>query len=337
MRRKLKVLLLFDSPYETPRGYDFKEEFKHPDWKTEMDVYKALLDNGYDVVLLGISGNILLLLEETKESKPDIVFNMAEVFKDKSRLEKNIAWFLEMLEVPYTGASPSNFLVCSNKALSKKILSYHKIKIPHFYTFYREHKVWLPKKLKTPLIVKPLDEEASRGISQASIVDTEDALVERVRFIHEKMSSDAIVEEYIDGRELYVSLIGRKRISVFPPIEMKFGDMPDDEPKIATYRAKWDKEYRRKWGIRNEFTGRLSDSMIDEVSDVCKRAYKALDIECYARFDVRVDPSNQVYVLEANANPCIAKDEDFGQSAEKGGLSYPRLINKIIRLGFGRK
>lgn len=334
--KKLKILLLFDSPYLVARGYDFKKEFKDLDWSTENSVYEALLACGHEVILLGLYNDISILLDEITQSKPDIIFNLAEVFNQKSELDKNVVAVLEMLEVAHTGASHANLLICGNKALSKKILSFHRIKVPHFYTFYRGYRVWLPKRLRLPLIVKPLREEASRGIAQASVVDSEETLNERVRFIHESMKCDAIVEEYIDGREFYVSVIGNKRIKVLPLREMKFGDLGEDEPRIATYRAKWDHNYREKKGIKNVFAGRLPNGLVKTIEEICKRAYKALDLRCYARFDIRVTSNSKIYILEANANPCLDQYDEIGQSAEKSGIPYNKLIQKIISLGFSR-
>ena len=196
--RKLKVLLLFDSPSAKPRGYDFKEEFKEADWATEDEIHRTLKKSGHDVRLLGLYNDIHPLLDEIKERRPDVVFNLAEVFDQKSHLDKNVVSLLELLELPYTGATPASLLICNDKALSKKILRFHRIRVPRFYTFYKQHKIWLPKKLRTPLIVKPLLEEASRGIAQASIVDNEEALIERVKFIHQSLDMHAIAEEYID-------------------------------------------------------------------------------------------------------------------------------------------
>ena len=190
MSRKRKVLLLFNSPYAKPRGYDYKEEFADPDnMYTENDVYKALLANGYEVSILGIYDSVIPLIEEINENRPDVIFNLVEVFSDKAHYEKNIAAFLEMLGIPYTGASSDNIFICNNKGLHKQIFRFHRIKIPRFYIFYRNRKVWLPKRLRLPLIVKPLCEEASRGISQASVVDKEEAFIERVKFIHENMKN----------------------------------------------------------------------------------------------------------------------------------------------------
>jgi len=334
--KKLKVLLLFDSPYSTPRGYNFAKEFKDFDWGAESDIYNALVANGHHVSLLGLFNDINILLEEVRENKPDVIFNAAEVFDQKSYLDKNVAGVLEMLGIPYTGASATSLLVCGNKALSKKILSFHKIKVPHFYTFYKNYKIWLPKRVKLPLIVKPLHEEASRGISQASVVDSEEAMAERVKFIHESIKDDAIVEEYIDGREFYVGVLGNKRVRVLPLREMKFGDFGEDEPRIATYKAKWDYKYRQKWGIKNEFAGRLPNGLADKVEDICKRAYKVLNIQCYARFDIRVTSDSKIYIIEANANPCLDEYDEIGQSAVKAGIPYNKLIQKIVNLGLER-
>ena len=334
--KKLKVLLLFDSPYFTPRDYDFTKEFKDFDWGTESDIYNALIADGHKVSLLGLFNDISILLEEVRENKPDIIFNAAEVFDQKSHLDKNVVGVLEMLGIPYTGASATSLLICGNKALNKEILSFHKIKVPNFYTFYRNHRVWLPKRINLPLIVKPLHEEASRGISQASVVDSEEAMVDRIKFIHESIKDDAIAEEYIGGREFYVSVLGDQRVSVFPLREMKFGDFGEDEPRIATYKAKWDSKYRQKWGIKNEFAGRLANGLAGKVEEVCKRAYKVLNMQCYARLDIRVTSDAKIYIIEANANPCLGEDDELAQSAAKGGIPYNKLIQKIINLGLER-
>ena len=338
MKKRLKVLLVFDTPVPKPRNYTYIDEFQDIDWNTESHVYNALIDIGHEVRMLGICKDINILLEEIKENKPDLIFNLNEVFNNKSSFDKNFVGFLEMLDIPFTGASSKTLFLCNDKAIHKKILRFHRIRVPRFHTFYRDHRVWLPKKLKLPLVVKPLTDEGSRGISLASIVDNTQALIERVRFIHQKMNMAAIAEEYIDGRELYVSVIGNKRITVLPHREMKFGTVADgDEPRIATYKAKWDKEYRSKWGIKNVFAGKLANGVEEKIDETCKRAYRALNIRCYARFDIRVTSTGRVYILEANANPCLAKDDEIAQSAEKFGISFNKLIEKIIALAFKRK
>jgi len=337
-RKRLKVLLLFHVPYPTERGYDFKEEFADPEnMYTERDVANALKANGYEVRLLGLCNEITPLLEEIKAFKPDVIFNMAEVYDNKTHLDKNVAGLLEMIGIPYTGARADALFICNNKALSKKVLRFHRLRVARFQPFYRGHKIWRPKTIKLPAIVKPLSEEASRGISQASVVDSDEAFIERIRFIHESMATEAIAEEYIEGRELYVSVIGNKRLTVLPPREMNFGELPEDEPRIATYKAKWDDAYRERWGIRSSFASRLSDEVRQKIQDSCKRAYRALNIRSYIRFDIRVTPEGRVYIIEANANPCIARIDEFAQAAEKIGISYNQLIRKIVQMAVSEK
>ena len=333
MSKKLKVLELFHASYPTLRGYDFKEEFADENnMYTERDVYEALLANGYEVRRLGVFNDIAPLLDEVKEFKPDVVFNLVEVYNDKTYLEKNIAALLELLDIPYTGASADALLICNNKALSKKILRFHRLKVARFHTFYRGQKVWRPQTVKLPAVIKPLCEEASRGISQASVVDNDEAFAQRIKFIHENMNMDAIAEEYIEGRELYVSVIGNKKLKVLPPRELKFGELPDDEPRIATYKAKWDDKYRKRWGIKSVAVGKLADGVAEDLVETCKRAYRALNMNSYVRFDIRVTADHKIYFIEPNANPCIAKIDEMAQAAEKEGIDYDHLIRRIVNM-----
>jgi D-alanine-D-alanine ligase len=164
-------------------------------------------------------------------------------------------------------------------------------------------------------------------------VENDDQFKERVQFIHEKIDHDVIAEEYIEGRELYVSAMGNHRLQVFPIRELLFKEVPSDEPKIATYRAKWDEEYRKRWGLQNQFAEGLDPALALDIQERCKRIYHLLTIDGYARLDLRVTANNEVYFIEANPNPILAEDEDFAQSAMKTGLTYPRLIERILRLG----
>jgi D-alanine-D-alanine ligase len=338
MKKRLRVLQIFDMPYAVGRDHDYTAEFADPDFGyVENDVHRALLENDYEVRLLGLYDDVRPLLDEVKEFKPDVIFNMVETFHQITHWDKNIAALVEIMGVPYTGAGSATLSLCNDKGLCRKILRFHRVRGPRFHIFYRNHKVWLPKTLKLPCIVKPLTEEASRGISQASIVDDEKSFVERVAMIHERMKLDAIVEEYIDGRELYVSVIGDARLRVLPPREINFGQLPEDEPRIATYKAKWDEAYRKRWGIKDGFADKLDEVLQQRIVDVCKRAYRALNICTYARFDLRLTPAGQVYVIEANANPCIARDDELANSAKKVGIAYPALIRMVVNQAFRRK
>lgn len=339
MATPLRVLMAFDIPYAVDRNYDYAQEFADPDGNyTENDVYRALLDNGYDVRRLGLYNDVRPLLEEVAEFKPDVIFNLVETFNGVTQWDKNIAALFELLGVPYTGASSATLHLCNDKGLCKKILRYHRVRVPRFHAFYRNHKIWLPKTIRLPCIVKPLTEEASRGIALASVVNDEKSFIERVQMIHERMKQDAIAEEYIEGRELYVSIIGDHRLRQLPTREMSFGRLPEDEPRIATYKAKWDDAYRERWGITdNTFADDLGPELEKRIHDVCKRAYRALNIRSYARFDLRVTAAGQVYVIEPNVNPCIARNDEFAQSAEKVGIDYPSLIRRIVRQALRHK
>ena len=329
---KLRVLLVFDIPYAVERGHDYAEEFADRDnWAAEGDVHRALLENGHEVRPLGLHADVRALLDEVREFKPDLIFNLLETFNQRTHWDKNIAALIELLKVPYTGAGSAALFLCNDKSLCRKVLRFHRVRGPRFHTFYRGHRIWHPKTLTLPCVVKPLAEEASRGISNASIVDDEKSFVERVKMIHDSMKMDAIAEEYVEGRELYVSIIGDRRLRVLPPREMTFGQMAEDEPRIATYKAKWDEAYRKRWGIKNAFANKLEPAVLERINEVCKRAYRALNIRSYARFDLRVTPAGQVYVIEPNVNPNIARDDEVAQSANRIGIDYPALIRMIVR------
>jgi D-alanine-D-alanine ligase len=235
--------------------------------------------------------------------------------------------------VPFTGCGSTGLTLCKQKGISKKILGYHRIHVPAFSVTPRGKRFARPKRLQFPIVVKPLKEEASYGISQASFVETDEQFKERVQFIHEKYDNDAIAEEYIPGRELYVSLLGNHRLEMFPVRELLFKEVPPDEPKIATYKAKWDEEYRKRWGLQNRFAEGLDPAVARDIEQTCKRIYRLLTIDGYARIDLRLTPNNEIYFIEANPNPILAADEDFAQSALKAGLAYPQLIARVIRTG----
>lgn len=330
---KKNVLMLFDYNFTRPRDFDFTSEFKDENCRVYSDVNKALCKMGHNVRCLAVHNDIKIILEEIEENRPDVVFNLADIFNNDAHLDKNIAWVLEMLNLKYTGGTPANLMICNNKALSKKILSYHRIRVPHFQTYLRGHKVYRSKrKLKAPLIIKPLCEEASRGISMASVVDNDDSFVERIKFIHDSMNLDAIAEEYIDGREFYVSILGNRNLKVLPLREMIFGEKSEDEPRVATYKAKWNDDYRKKWGIKNVFAGRISNELEKKIADTCKRAYKALNLKGYARMDIRVTNDNEVYIIEGNVNPSLDREDEFALSCNKASISYQDMVQKILKL-----
>ena len=333
MKRKLKVLVLFDGIGPTTIDQDFSAEMKTEDWKTEANVLTALGALGYTAEHLAIFDDLDLLRQKLENFAPDVLFNLVEEFKNNPGFDQNIVSLLEMQGVPFTGCGATGLTLCKHKGISKKILSYHRIHVPNFVVIPRGQRIARPKRLKFPILVKPLKEEASYGISQASFVETDEQFRERVAFIHEKYDGGVIAEEYIVGRELYAGLMGNLRLSVFPIRELVFREVPPDEPKIATYRAKWDEEYRKRWGLKNQFAEGLDPALVAHIEQTCKRIYRLLTIDGYARIDLRLTAANEVYFIEANPNPILAEDEDFALSAGKAGLPYPQLIDRIIRHG----
>ena len=333
MKKKLKVLALFDAIAPTTLDQDLSAELQTDDWKTEANVLAALGELGHTTEHLAIFDDLDLLQQKLQSFEPDVIFNLADQFKNNRAFDQNIVSFLAMHGVPFTGCGSTGLTLCKHKGISKKILSYHRIHTPDFVTIARGKRITRPQRLKFPILVKPLKEEASLGISQASLVESDEQFKERVQFIHEKYDNDVIAEEYIAGRELYVSLLGNHRLQVFPIRELVFKEVPPDEPKIATYKAKWDEEYRKRWGLQNQFAEGLDPAVVAGIEQVCKRIYHLLTIDGYARLDLRLTPNNEVYFIEANPNPILAADEDFAQSALKANLPYPQLIDRIVRLG----
>jgi D-alanine-D-alanine ligase len=235
-----------------------------------------------------------------------------------------------MLGYRHTGSSPTALLVARNKSMSKKILSYHGIRVPEFATFHPGDEFLRPSTLRFPLIVKPLLEDASLGIAQASVVTDDEGLADRVRFIHESFQQAAIAEELIEGRELYVGLVGNATLDVLPLVELHFGRLSKAERRIATYKAKWDVEYRDRHGIKSRFARKLPDEVMTNIKNVCETAFHALWLQDYGRIDVRLAHDNEVYVLEANPNPFISSGHEFANAAEKAGMKYAAFIQRIV-------
>jgi D-alanine-D-alanine ligase len=335
LKKKLKVLALFDAIAPTTLDQDLSAELKTDDWKTESNVLAALKELGHEAEHLAIFDDLDLLRQKLQSFQPDVIFNLADQFKNNRAFDQHIASFLAMHGIPFTGCGSTGLTLCKHKGISKKILSYHRIHTAAFVIIPRGKRIARPKKLNFPILIKPLKEEASLGISQASFVETDDQFNERVQFIHEKFDNDVIAEEYIEGRELYVGIFGNLRLQVFPIRELIFKEVPPDEPKIATYKAKWDEEYRKRWGLQNQFAEGLDPALVSQIEETCKRIYRLLTIDGYARLDLRLTPKNEIYFIEANPNPILAADEDFALSAMKANLPYPQLIDRIIRLGLG--
>jgi D-alanine-D-alanine ligase len=315
-------------PPEDTTGIDVLEA----EWKMEYDVIETLREMGHEVRVLGVHDDLAGIRPAAGFFEPHIVFNLMEAFAGITTFDQNVVSYLELLRLRYSGCNPRGLIFARDKALSKKLLAYHRIPVPDFSVVRYGRRPALHKKMHFPLIVKSLFFEASAGISQASVVEDEDQLARRVQFIHESLGTAAIVEQFIDGRELYVGVLGNERLDVLPVWEMSFAQMPGNRWRIATERVKWNTQYQKKNGIMTN-AARLDAAAIDHIQRIAKRAYRALDLNGYARIDLRMDDEGRAYVLEANPNPNLAYGEDFAESAEVNGVSYEKLLERIITLG----
>src|SRR5216110_1399492 len=326
----MKIAVIFDSLHPEWEDAAFKREVEEKAEEAEYDVARALMAGGHDVHMIGIGDDVAPLLAKLAEFQPKFVFNGCEGFRKNARHEYAIAALLDMYGYRYTGSSPTALLVARNKSLTKKILAYHGIRVPAFTECHLGEKPMRPSELRFPLIVKPLLEDASVGIAQASVVENDEDLAERVKFIHEKFRQAAIVEELIEGRELYVGLVGNETVQQLPIIEMTFGEAENGEHRIATYKAKWDEEYRKRKKIKNVFAKGLSDELTAKIGDICTTSFHALWLQDYGRVDLRLTHDDEVYVLEVNPNPFIAFEHEMANAAEKAGMSYAEFIQRIV-------
>lgn len=331
--KPLRVLVPMHESLVPPDSLAGLSDKQIDEFRTEYDVMACLRKAGHDVRALGLGDNLAELRTAITEWQPDVAFNLTEEFHGIVTYDQYVVAFMELMKQPYTGCNPRGMMISRDKALSKQILSYHRIPTPGFALFRKGRRYHLPRKLKFPLFVKSSTEDASVGIAQASVVHDAERLKERVEFIHEQTRSDALVEEYIEGRELYVGVMGNDRLRTFPVWEMDFGTLPQEMANIATRKVKWDRRYQTRHGIRTGAAQSLPEGCAAYLDKLSKRIYRALYLSGYARMDFRMQPDGSVFVLEANANPNISHQEDFADSAQAVGLEYSGLLEQIIRLG----
>jgi D-alanine-D-alanine ligase len=330
--KKLRVLALVDDGLVPPEDTEGVDTLTAP-WKTEFDVIETLKEEGHEVRVLGVGAELAPIRRAIDEFRPEIAFNLIEAFDNVATFDHNVVAYLELLRLRYTGCNSRGLVLARDKSICKKILHYHRVGVAAFEVFPRGRRVRRPRRLRFPLIVKSLTLDASLGISQASVVEEDERLVERVRFIHESLDTDALVEEYIDGRELYVGLLGNHRLQVLPVWELDFSGMPDESRRIATERLKWSLTYQKRHRIMSGLAKNLPSDVLKNIISVCKRVYRNLELSGYARIDLRLREDGRVFVMEANPNPQLAYGEDFAESAERAGLKYGPLLERIMALG----
>jgi D-alanine-D-alanine ligase len=331
--KRYRILLMTHEQLVPPESIEGLTEKEIDVFRTEYGVYATLYNLGHKVRVLGVGDRLSDLRESIRDWKPHVVFNLLEEFSGIPAYDQHVVAFLEMVRQRYTGCNPRGLMLSRDKVLTKQVLAWHRVATPAYHLFPFGKRFIEPRKLKFPLFVKSATEDASLGIAQASIVENMAKLRERVTFIHEQVQSDALVEEYIDGRELYVGVFGNTRLTTLPVWEMNFGTLSEQQSGIATRKVKWDRSYQKKHGITTTPAQGLTDAEIDRLNRLAKRIYRALHLSGYARLDFRMREDGSVFLLEANANPDLTDGEDFSQSALTTGINYEALITRIVNLG----
>jgi len=333
--RKKRVLVLMHEDLVPPDDISGLADQEVMPFATEYDVVTAMSWLGHEAIKLGVHDELAPLRRALREIEPHVVFNLLEEFHGEAVFDQHMVSYLELQRAAYTGCNPRGLVLGRDKALSKKILHYHRIRCPRFSVFALGRRVRRPAKLSFPLIVKSLVEEGSTGISEASVVHNDEKLQERVAFIHRTVGTDAIAEEFIDGREVYAGVLGNHRLTVLPPWELKIEKLRSDAPRIATRRVKFDIEYQEKHGVEIG-PAHFDEALTARYQSVAKRIYRVLGLSGYARIDFRLTPGGELYFLEANPNPDIARGEEFSSAAKAAGLDYEPLMQKLLNLGISQ-
>jgi D-alanine-D-alanine ligase len=281
---------------------------------------------------MAVYDDALAVVEKVRDIAPDVVFNLCESFFNDRVHEPNIPALLELLRVPYTGAGPDSLLLCKDKQLTNTLLVYHHIHVPRSVVSLKRTPRRSLRGFCFPAFVKPLGQESSEGIAKASFGRNEKDTIERTRFLHASLGCDVLIEEYIEGRELYVGVLGNRKPTVLPTRELFFDDVPETEPRFATSRVKWDGEYRYKWGIRNGPAAPLPNAIEKKMPEFARRVYALMKIKGAGRFDLRLTPAGELVFIEANPNPSLARGDDFARSAMSAGIDYESLIQRILDL-----
>lgn len=330
--RSRRVLVATLHDLVPPEGPVPTEEVERAKWKTDYDVVEGLRELGHEVRVVGLGEDLAELREAIDAFRPHVVFNLLEQFAGHPRYVPHVIGWLELIGQAYTGCNPIGMAFSNDKARQRKILRHHRVPVPDFMIVRRGRTARRPARLAYPLIVKSLIEHGSVGIAHASIVDDDEKLVDRVRFIHESLGTDAIAEEYVEGRELYLGMIGNERLDAFPAWELRLTRLREGAPHIATQRIKWDVDYQKRIGLEVG-EAQLEPALRSRIERLARRAYRGLEQSGYARFDFRLAADDRLVLIESNPNPDLAYDAEFAHSAEAAGLSYGALLQRIVSLG----
>ncbi|HMO50635.1 MAG TPA: hypothetical protein PKE26_01035 [Kiritimatiellia bacterium] len=330
----MKVIALIDLETVFPDDPDFTGATDAVRESMEFHIITALRELGHEVLIHPFGPDPLASVRALVDRQADLIFNLTEHFRGDRRQDANIAGLLQLMGLPFTGTGAEGLLLCRDKITAKRLLGYHKIRVPHFFSVAPGSSA-IPKRLHFPLIVKPAMEDGSDGISLASIVTNQEELQTRITMIHERRNQLALCEEYIEGRELYVGITGNDRLTAYPAREIRFGKTGEGGPQIATARVKADEAYRKKWEIDYAHAD-LPPDLERKVGRFSKRIYRILQINDYGRIDLRLAGNGDLVFLEANPNPNLSEGEDLAEAALKAGIDHNTLVDRILKLALQR-
>jgi D-alanine-D-alanine ligase len=299
------------------------------------EVAEALRQNQHKVSLLLVRDDYRTVTRGITRQKPDLVFHLVNDFSDVDSGLMAPAALLDALRVPYTGGGPGELFIRGNKSVVKKILAYEGLKCPDFAVFSQDASLETGGNLRMPLIVKPLERDGSIGIEGNALVHNVTEMMERVLAIHRKVNDSALVEEYIEGREFHVGVLGNQDRVAFPPIELDFSGLPDGVPHVLDYNAKWKKSSAEFQGARSVLA-ELADDVKARLQKAALGACRALLVRDYARVDLRLSQTQEVYVIDVNANCDLGSTSEFATGAQAFGLDYSTLVNRIGELAVER-
>jgi D-alanine-D-alanine ligase len=322
---KITVLTYLDSEDENSKEYD----------PVVPQVARTLRRLGHRVSILGVHGDVNRLIAGLKRRRPDLVFNLMEMFGDNVFGDIPVTGLLDLLGLRYTGSGPGELYLSQDKGLTKKLLAFEDILYPRFAVFSRDTAFETGGNLRMPLFVKPLRSDASLGIGGKSLVHDGVALMERVTAIRKELDDSALAEEFIDGREFYVGVLGNSQAKALPPVEIDFTGFPEGVPKVMDSKAKWDERSKEYKGT-NSVMAQIPDELRARLQKVAVDAYRALRVRDYGRVDIRLTDTGDIYVLEVNASCYLEKSSEFAMSAAAAGMDYPRLIEQIVNLALDR-